>query len=81
MSNGRSAEDNGRGATDTRVMSADKSPCATDRWLMSTDRSLQSVAATPSSADQGEGLTGSPSREHSQAKGTGDPESRSQPRA
>jgi len=42
-------------------MSTDKWLMSMDKWLMSTDRSLESVAASPVSADQGAGFPGSPS--------------------
>jgi hypothetical protein len=44
-----------------RPWSMDKWLMSMDKWLMSTDRSLELVAASPLSADQGAGFTGSPS--------------------
>ncbi len=39
-------------------MSTDKRLLSTDKRLMSTDPSVESVAASPLSADQGAGFTG-----------------------
>ena len=47
-------------STDICLLSTDICLLSTDKWLMSTDRSLESVAASPLSADQGAGFTLSP---------------------
>jgi hypothetical protein len=59
-SNGPSAADIRAMSTDTRLLSTDNRPLSTDNRLlstdnrlMSTDRSLESLAASPLSADQG----------------------------
>jgi hypothetical protein len=46
---------------DIRPLLTDNRLLSTDKWLMSTDQSLESVTASPLSADQGVGFTAPPS--------------------